>query len=126
MEIHTVDISAAFLYGSLEHDDLMDLPEGWEALGLPGLEKHWVLQLVKAIYGLKQSPRQWHKKMDEILQLFGFIKIKSDSAIWIYRKEDVRIILPVYVDDMKIVAKSKSDVAHVIAELKKHADPGGL
>lgn len=98
----------------------MDIPEGWEALGLPGLDKHWVLQLVKAIYGLKQSPRQWHKKLDEILQLLGFTKIKSDSAIWVYRKEDVRIILPVYVDDMTIVAKSKSDVAHVIAELKKH------
>ena len=102
--METIDISTAFLNGDLEHDVYMQEPEGFEELG-PG----WALKLIKAIYGLKQAGRQWHKKLDSALSTLGFSKVQCDNAIWIYKKDNTRIILPVWVDDMTIVAKSKAD-----------------
>ena len=45
----------------------MQEPERFEELG-PG----WALKLIKAIYGLKQAGRQWHKKLDSALSTLGF------------------------------------------------------
>ena len=115
LEMETIDISTAFLNGDLEHDVYMKEPEGFEELG-PG----WALKLIKAIYGLKQAGRQWHKKLDSALSTLGFSKVQCDNAIWIYKKDNTRIILPVWVDDMTIVAKSKADTEWVKTELKKH------
>lgn len=69
---------------------------------------------------MKQAGRQWNKKLDKVLQSMGFDRVQCDNSIWIYRKDDMRIILPVYVDDMTIVSKSKTDIAWVKTELRKH------
>ena len=34
-------------------------------------DRDWVLALVKAIYGLKQSPRQWHEKLAQVMGELG-------------------------------------------------------
>ena len=49
----------------------------------------------------------------------GFSRIQSDHSIWIWRKGDTRIIIPVFVDDMTIAAKDKSSIAWVKSELAK-------
>lgn len=116
LELLSVDISNAFLNGDLEHDVLMAEPEGFEQYG-PG----FALKLLKALYGLKQAGRQWHIKLNSILvDIMGFQQVKCDHSIWVYRKGDMRIIIPVYVDDMTIAAKSKADCIRVRDELAKH------
>ena len=46
--------------------------------------------------------------------------VHCDNSIWVYRKDDICIIIPVYVDDMTIAAKSKEQYLWVKAELEKH------
>ncbi|THH07313.1 hypothetical protein EW145_g3454 [Phellinidium pouzarii] len=116
LELYSIDISTAFLNGDLDHDVYMDQPEGFEEYYGAG----FVLKLVKAIYGLKQAGRQWHKKLDSVLKGMGFTLVRCDNSIWVYRREDVRIIIPVYVDDMTIAAKSKDQYLFVKEELEKH------
>ena len=48
-----LDIKAAFLYGILNKDIYMQLPEGSQIDGMCG-------KLNKCIYGLKQSPQEWY------------------------------------------------------------------
>ncbi|THH07635.1 hypothetical protein EW145_g3234 [Phellinidium pouzarii] len=67
LELYSIDISTAFLNGDLDHDVYMDQPEGFEEYYGAG----FVLKLVKAIYGLKQAGRQWHKKLDSVLKGYG-------------------------------------------------------
>jgi hypothetical protein len=93
----------------------MRQPEGFPQ-GPPGQ----VLLLKKSIYGLKQSPRLWHQKLDSVLCSLGFKKIKSDASVWVFDREGVRIIVPVFVDDMTLVSKSKEKIAWLKEELKKH------
>jgi hypothetical protein len=115
LEMESVDISSAFLNGDIDAEVFMQQPEGFPQ-GPPGS----VLRLKKGIYGLKQSPRLWHDKLNSVLSTLGFKKVESDNALWLYQKDSVRIILPVFVDDMTLVSKDKSAINSVIDQLEKH------
>jgi hypothetical protein len=115
LELESVDISSAFLNGELEEEVYMEQPEGFHQGSYDD-----ILQILKGIYGLRQSPRVWHKKLDSVLQQLGFKKVRCDHSIWIYQQGDTRVILPVFVDDMTIASKSKAAIQKVKDDLKKH------
>lgn len=116
LELYSVDISTAFLNGDMEHDVYMQQPEVFKEYFSLG----FTLKLVKSIYRLKQAGRQWYKKLDTVLQDMSFILVCYDNSIQIYRKENVRIIILVYVDDITITAKLKQQYQFVRDELAKH------
>ena len=87
----------------MDHDVYMTQPEGFEDYFGPG----FVLKLIKSIYGLKQAGHQWHKKLDSVMKSMGFNLVRCDYSIWVYRRDEVRIIILVYVDNMTIAVKSK-------------------
>ncbi|GKA84291.1 zinc finger, CCHC-type containing protein [Tanacetum coccineum] len=63
--IHQKDLKTTFLNGELEEEVYMNQPMGFI---LPGNEKK-VCKLVKSLYELKQAPKQWHQKFDEVVDL---------------------------------------------------------
>ena len=63
-EIHHLDVKTAFLHGELSEDVYVSQPEGFEKKG----EEHKVFNLSKALYGLRQAPRAWNTKLDQILK----------------------------------------------------------
>lgn len=75
------------------------------------------MQLNKSIYGLKQAGRQWNKKLHGKLLSMGFKCIQSDRSCYVYSDGNVRIIVPVYVDDGTAAAKNPADIDRVIAQL---------
>jgi Reverse transcriptase (RNA-dependent DNA polymerase) len=115
LEMESVDISNAFLNGEMDTEVYMRQPEGF-----PQGSKDEVLQLKKGIYDTKQSPRLWHQKLDSVLSTMGFAKVQSDNALWVYQKESVRVILPVFVDDMTLVSKNKAAIHSTIGQLERH------
>ena len=78
-----------------------------------------VLKLNKGLYGLKQSGRLWHQKLDSELLSMGFTKVRCDNSIWVYRKDSIRVIIPVFVDDMTIASNDPSQITWVKQELQK-------
>jgi hypothetical protein len=115
LHLESVDISSAFLNGVLEEEVYMQQPEGFVEKGT-----NWHWKLKKSLYGLKQAPRCWHKKLNQALEEIGFKRIVCEHSIWIYYKDDTRIIIPVFVDDMTIVSKSQSAIQKVKDDLKSH------
>ena len=113
-ELESVDISSTCLHGELKEEVYMKQPEGFERRG-----PDYVCRLLKAIYGLKQAGRMWHIKLNQVFEEMGFSLVKSDHSIWIWRKSDTRIIIPVFVDDMTIAAKDKLSIQWVKDELAK-------
>ena len=103
MELESIDISSAFLNGELEEDVYMEQLKGFHQ-GAP--EDY--LKLLKDMYGLKQSGRIWHKNLDKELQDMGFNKVKCDHSIWIYQKDEIKVIIPVLLNDMTIMSKGCS------------------
>jgi hypothetical protein len=95
MEIHQMDVITAFLNGTLKEEVYMELPDGYEKPG-------WIVQLLRSLYGLKQSPRRWYSELNSFLIGMGFIRSLADEAL--YMRKDIWIL--VYVDDLFITGLS--------------------
>jgi transposase InsO family protein len=115
LHLRSVDISNAFLKGELEEEIYMKQPEGFHEFG-----PEYVCRLRKSIYGLKQAARQWNKKLHSTLLSIGFKRLESDRSVYIYKKNGVHIIMPVFVDDITLAAKSRRDLDEAVEELSKH------
>ena len=76
--IHQMDVKTAFLNGELEEEIYMDQPEGCMVPGDEGK----VCRLVKSLYELKQAPKQWHNKFDNVLISNGFSINDADKCIY--------------------------------------------
>ena len=114
LEIELADIETAFLYGDLDRILFMKCPPG-DVFKIP---EGKCLQLLKAIYGLKQAGRQWFVRLSDYLKEHGFIQGKFDKCIFIKRWtvekdgfDDVAII-GVYVDDL-IIGGSKTSIEKI-------------
>jgi len=114
-ELEQLDVKTAFLHGELEEDIYMNQPEGFV---IPGKE-NLVCRLKKSLYGLKQSPRQWYKRFDTFMLSHGFKRSDYDSCVYLKIVNGSAIYLLLYVDDMLIAAKDKSEIAKLKAQLSK-------
>ena len=76
LELYSLDISNVFLNGEIDHEVFMQTPEGFKDHFGSG----FVLKLQRALYGLKQAGHQWHKKLDETMQLMKFKLVLCDSS----------------------------------------------
>ncbi|KAE8950494.1 hypothetical protein PR001_g34132, partial [Phytophthora rubi] len=71
MEIERCDFDTAFLYGKLEEEIYMELPEGLrELLELTEAEGEddVVCMLLQSLYGLKHASRVWNETIDKHLK----------------------------------------------------------
>ena len=91
-------------------------PEGF----VEGDPKAKVCLLQKAIYGSKQGGNHWNKKMHSVLKSLDFRQTYSDASIYIYAKDGVTIILPVFVDDMTLASQSEAAIQSFIGQLSQH------
>ncbi|KAL2608964.1 hypothetical protein R1flu_027537 [Riccia fluitans] len=111
-----MDVVTAFLFGVLDKVIFMRQPSDFAKKGHESL----VCRLLKSLYGLKQSPRQWNKQFDDFMMLQGFTRSVEDPCVYLNRvSNDVfsLIILILYVDDMLIVAKDKLEMEKLKALL---------
>ena len=65
--------------------------------------------LRKSLYGLKQSPRDWFDKFNQVVETFGMQKSKSDHSVF-YKNSSSVIILLVYVDDIVIIGSDSKGI----------------
>nr|KYP38863.1 Retrovirus-related Pol polyprotein from transposon TNT 1-94 [Cajanus cajan] len=101
----------------------MKQPEGFVKLG----KEDYVCQLQKSLYGLKQSPRQWYKRFDTFMISKGFNKSPYDCCVYHKKVEDgFMIYLLLYVDDILIAAKNKSEIQNLKALLSGEFDMKNL
>ncbi|GKC46720.1 zinc finger, CCHC-type containing protein [Tanacetum coccineum] len=105
--IHQMDVKSTFLNGELDEEVYMNQPQGFI---MPGNENK-VCKLIKSLYRLKQAPKQWHQKFDEVVLSNGYLPNKADKCV--YRKFDESskgVIICLYVDDMLIFGTDQVQV----------------
>ncbi|GJY44059.1 ribonuclease H-like domain-containing protein [Tanacetum coccineum] len=90
-----LDINNAFLYGDLNEDVYMTLPESYSDIG----DKR-VCKLVNSLYRLKQAPKKLNEKLTSVLLADGFVQSLNDFLFFIKNDKDFVLILLVYVDDI--------------------------
>ncbi|CAM8887661.1 unnamed protein product [Rhodiola kirilowii] len=85
----------------------MKQPEGF----IMPRNENKVCKLIKSLYGLKQVPKQWYQKFDEVILSSGFRLNQADKCI--YSKFDNSgngVIICLYVDDMLIFGTDQKQV----------------
>jgi len=116
-EVVQLDVNTAFLYAFLEEDVHVEAAPGYEKMDKDGVPL--VMKLHKSLYGLAQSPGNWFKTIDPELVALGFVPLKSDTCVYIYRKNGVVIILTLYVDDLLLVGADIQVIESIKQKLMK-------
>ena len=107
-----MDVTTAFLNGTLKEGIYMRQPAGFEE---PGNE-HSVCHLKKLLYGLKQSPRCWYEELSTHLVTTGFQQSRADPCVFYKWVEGQLTIISVYVDDLILL----TDLISKMKEIKKN------
>ena len=122
LELHQLDIKTAFLNGELEETIYMQQPEGY-AEGGPNTVCH----LSKSLYGLRQAPRAWHKRLKQELEKMSFTASAADPGLFTAELKHGTVYVLVYVDDILVAGSHLSDIQHVkdrLANIFKVRDLG--
>lgn len=115
MIVRHLDLKTAYLYGSLDEEILMRQPPG---CAVPGKEEY-VCRLNRSIYGLRQSARCWHRRLNEALSKRGFKPSGADPCLFVRTVGTTRVFLLVYVDDMLIGSTNEFEVKRLFDSLKE-------
>ncbi len=109
LELQQMDVVTAFLNGDLEEDIYMAVPEGLKT----NATSNKVCKLLKSLYGLKQSPRQWYFKMHKFLIKIGFTSSSNDPCLYIRHLSSGIVLTALYVDDLLIAGSSSTEVQSI-------------
>ena len=127
LKMYTVqmDVRTAFLYAPIKEEiylkppaDLMRLLVKLYRLvddksrtrlraDIQRLQIGGVMKLRKSLYGLKQSPKNWHRTISRFLLGIGFTATKSDSCLYYIVEKEELVLLLLYVDDILLAATSQ-------------------
>src|SRR5438477_9187405 len=105
-----MDAQNAYLNSKLDKVIYMDVPESVEHL--PGQ----VCELLRSLYGLKQSANLWNKKIIKTLKSLEFKPTLADASVFIHSRD---MIVALYVDDMLFFSKDLKKMEHVKNKVKK-------
>ncbi|KAE8732039.1 hypothetical protein F3Y22_tig00002237pilonHSYRG00052 [Hibiscus syriacus] len=72
------------------------------------------LSEVKALYGLRQAPRNWNDKLKACFLELGFVESKADVSLFVRVQDDCSTYALVYVDDIIITGTSGSAIDQVV------------
>lgn len=97
--LRQLDVSNAFLHGSLQEEVYMQQPFGYVD---PQFPSH-VYKLHKSLYGLKQASRAWFDRFTSQLLHLGFVASLANPLLFIYHHHQTTIYLLLYVDDIIII-----------------------
>jgi hypothetical protein len=104
--IHQADVKTAFLNSALAKPVHMRAPNGID------LPRGTCFLVLRAIYGLKQSPRQWYQTFKVTMESWKWRVSAYDPCVFV--NDNSGLILQLHVDDMLIFG---SDL-HAVLEFK--------
>nr|GEZ71668.1 retrotransposon protein, putative, Ty1-copia subclass [Tanacetum cinerariifolium] len=110
--IHQIDVKTAFLNGELDEEIYIQQHKGFVVKG----QDHKVCKLVKSLYGLKQTPKQWHEKFDNTLLTNGFQITNCHKYVYVKQYKNSFVIICLYVDGMLIMG-TNMDVINQIEKM---------
>ncbi len=129
LELYTFDVCTAFLNAPLHEEVYAKQIPGYP-LENPKSSQH----LLKAIYGLKQSPHEWFREFSSVLIALGLSSCPVDEAVFTGRwsksnphptlpmpkdGSNIFIIIPIRVDDGLAATNSKDLYAWLIDSLNR-------
>jgi hypothetical protein len=110
-----MDVVTAYLYGSLDSDIYMKVPDGIQIPNPNANRNMYCVKLQKSLYGLKRSGRMWYNRLNEFLLKKGYSNSNDCPWVFIKKSQTGFCIISMYVDDLNIIGNPKD-----IEEARKH------
>lgn len=132
-ELHQMDARTAFLNGDIDKDIFIEIPEGVKIVETDLAELNvdmadkkdldLVFKLEKSMYGTKQAPRCWNRKIHSVLSGdLGFERSDGDPCLYVREDNEGTMIIALYVDDFLLAAKSTVKVSWMKSMLSNRFD----
>jgi hypothetical protein len=112
LKIQQMDVKGAYLNGVLKETLYMHQPEGFE----DGSGR--VCHLIRTLYGLKQSGREWNAEFDTKMKLHGYKRLRADPCVYTRSKENKTAIITVWVDDLLLFADSEETMDDIKNDIR--------
>ncbi|KAK2071855.1 hypothetical protein P8C59_006245 [Phyllachora maydis] len=129
-EIEQADFIGAFLNSALREEIYMEIPKGLLDLAASNkaiyklLLKYSynpstpnIIKLSKALYSLKQSPREWQDKLKILLKSLGYLSLISDPGVF-YNAKTCHFIVT-YIDDFLFIGPNIGYITDLKKRLNK-------
>jgi hypothetical protein len=111
LECDQVDIIGAFLNGDIDRELYVEPPQG------SNIPANMVLRLRKSLYGLKQSPHLFNKKLDAFLRSRRLTPTRGDPCLYSRLEGETRLMVSVHVDDQLIASNCRRTLDQFKKEL---------
>ena len=110
LDTRQMDAINAFLNSLLTEEVYTTLPDGFKCGN-----KVW--KLVKALYGLRKSPRLWHQEATRVLKVLGLTSVPEDPCLFTGKG----VLVFFYVDDIIVVSlpSAAKEAARVCDEISR-------
>ena len=105
LKMRLMDLVTAYLYGSLDSDIYMKIPEGFRMLETYNSRPRnlYSIKLQRSLYGLNQTRCMWYNRLSEYLIKEGYINNPICPCVFIKKSESEFAIITVYVDYMNLI-----------------------
>ena len=126
-----VDVAGAYLNADLKTPEYMRIPANVVAMIEGRLAKSGetmesvkqadgsvIVELQKALYGLRQAGREWYELLAHFLTSQGYVRSEVDKCLFTKTVGDIISHLAVYVDDILIVSNSDKEVDFITQALE--------
>jgi hypothetical protein len=107
--------TSTFLYGRLEEEVYMCLPEGYAAYGLEAD----VCRLIKSIYGLKQATRVGNMELNDAIVTYGLTRSQHDQCLYFRLQGEEWMAALFFVDDAIVCGTNNKALDDFVTYLKK-------
>ncbi len=113
-EIEQLDIITAFLESKLKEAVYVEQPYGFEET--KSSKYVCVCRLLRALYGMKQSPRGLYFTLINYLIFVGFQRLEKDHCVFIH---ETGIIIAIYVDHLLIQGPDINQINYLKEEFRR-------
>ncbi|WVZ15560.1 hypothetical protein V8G54_013126 [Vigna mungo] len=101
--LFALDVKSTFLHGFLEEEVYIKQPPGFIKKG----RENQVYKLDKALYGLRQAPRAWNKRINAFFNNKGFKRCSVEHSLYVKTNKDNNVLIVcLYVDDLLLTGSS--------------------
>jgi len=114
LEVHQIDVKAAFLNGELDEEIYLRPPPGFRN------DPKVVWRLLRALYSLKQASKAWYDTLRKMFESLGFTCSNADHSLFYKDEDGDLLIVTIYVDDKLIFSKNLNAIKCLKLQLSEH------
>ena len=117
LHLRQLDFETALLYGEIDEDIYMEIPEG--IIKDREIRYNNLWKLYKSLYGLKIGSKRWNDKFTQEIERLGFKSNYIDPCLFLKLTSKGYLAVLLYVDDVLLMGNSSNEIEETVSRLRK-------